>query len=485
MNDPVERALASYLESRIADTTLTVKLSVSVIERLSVAVMDGFKAVPRRGLEVGGLLLGRIEGDCVLVDDFSPVACEHVHGPSWLLSEKEKAFLADEISRVNAEQAGPRVLGMYRSHTREGIAPSAEDQALMREYCAGDAAVFLLVKPDAGGLGTAAWFAAGLGLWDRPAEFPPRRRELLSGAYAVEAPAPVVPEAPHRPEVIRFRMAKLLETAASRGREIVPPPPAAGCRKPWLAPLAILLGSAFAGYLLSWSWIAKPRAPVATSLPITLRVTLENGSLHLHWDRNSALVRTAAAGIIWIDDGATQRRLDLQPADLTGGRIQYWPSSNEVRFRMELLASTGSSPTLRATGIPMHNATAQKIPKLARVEFEPWKPRRPRTTFTAAEPLRPEIPPDPAGPRAGVVVVNVKVEIDAAGKVARAEMISRPSAGARDLDNLALKSSRLWTFIPARNGDRRVYSKGVLHYSFGNAVVAEARAAAKQYADKP
>src|SRR5690242_13793001 len=115
MNGSVEHAVASYLESGIADTNLTVRLNLDVMERLSAVIRDGFKAVPRRGLEVGGLLLGRVDGDCVVVDDFLPVDSEHQQGPSWLLSEKDKAFLASEISRVQGDEGGPRVLGIYRS----------------------------------------------------------------------------------------------------------------------------------------------------------------------------------------------------------------------------------------------------------------------------------------------------------------------------------------------------------------------------------
>ena len=68
----VDRSLSSYVECCIADADLKVKLNLEIIPRLSAAVIEGFKAVPRRGLEVGGLLLGTIENECVIVDEFVP-----------------------------------------------------------------------------------------------------------------------------------------------------------------------------------------------------------------------------------------------------------------------------------------------------------------------------------------------------------------------------------------------------------------------------
>ena len=451
------------MECSIADASLTIRLNPDIVDRLAAVVMEGFKAVPRRGLEVGGLLLGRVEADCVLVEDFVAVASEHLHGPSWLLSENDKTHLAAEISRVHAEAGGARVVGLYRSHTRPDFMPTAEDKALVAEYCPGEDSFFLLVKPQAGGPSTAAWFAAGRGLWEHPAEFSLRRS--------------AAPEPARQPEMIRHRMAKVLEAAAAREAEIptLPPAPAPPRTRKWLIPAAVLLISGIAGYALAAWWQTKPPAAGPAPLAMALRVTLENGSLHLRWDRNSPLVRNAAAGIVWIDDGEKQRRLDLRPADLTEGSIQYWPSSSEVRFRLELLASQGKTESVRAAGIPMPPTVAPNTPRLARVNFEALKPRKALARFAAAKPLRPAVPPDPAGPERGEVLVKVQVEIDSSGKVARADLVSRPSAATREFQTLALDSSRLWTFTPARSGDRRVAGKGVLSYTFGNPVLADAR----------
>src|SRR5581483_11654984 len=146
-----------YLESEIATAGLKIQFNPDVIYRLNAAVMEGFKLVPRRGLEVGGLLLGRVDAGTVVVDDFAPVASEHQHGPSWLLSEKDKEQLADALSKANDPDKPTRVVGMYRSQTRAGFAPSEEDIAVFKEH---GGSIFLLVKPE--GIGrSSALFAAG------------------------------------------------------------------------------------------------------------------------------------------------------------------------------------------------------------------------------------------------------------------------------------------------------------------------------------
>ena len=197
----------------------------------------------------------------------------------------------------------------------------------------------------------------------------------------------------------------------------------------------------------------------------------------------------ASGGVVWIEDGGQQRRVDLKASDLTDGKLQYWPSSSDVRFKLELLDIPEGHESVRAAGLPVLNNPDDKIaPPPARVIFEPQKTTTRRGgKFTAAKPLRAELPPDTAPARQGEVLVNIRVEIDSSGKVSRAEVISRSSPSSRELENIALRSARQWTFTPARSGERRVSTRGVLRYSFGNPVLADARSQrpAVKYVQKP
>src|SRR5436305_10604361 len=76
---------------------VSVSLSLEVVDLLSLAVTAGFQSLPRRGLEVGGFLLGttRREGDAIVVEinKFEPLECEHAVGPSYLLSAMDREAL--------------------------------------------------------------------------------------------------------------------------------------------------------------------------------------------------------------------------------------------------------------------------------------------------------------------------------------------------------------------------------------------------------
>src|SRR3974377_1460348 len=81
---------------------VVVRLSASVVSRLGVAVNEGFKALRRRGLETGGLLIGirRNVGSQVVVEigDFEAVEPEHAAGPSYLLSDADRRLLESRIT---------------------------------------------------------------------------------------------------------------------------------------------------------------------------------------------------------------------------------------------------------------------------------------------------------------------------------------------------------------------------------------------------
>src|SRR5262249_12146875 len=98
-------------------------------------------------------------------------ASEHKHGPSWLLSDKDREALAEAAGLANQNPDGTAVVGMYRSQTRAGAAPAPEDEALLEQFAACGARMFLLVKPEAGQPSTVRLFEAGEGLRGTPGEF--------------------------------------------------------------------------------------------------------------------------------------------------------------------------------------------------------------------------------------------------------------------------------------------------------------------------
>ena len=58
----------------------TIRISLAVIEDLGFATIEGLKSVPKRGLEIGGILLGHFDTahSTILVEDFEPLESEHL-----------------------------------------------------------------------------------------------------------------------------------------------------------------------------------------------------------------------------------------------------------------------------------------------------------------------------------------------------------------------------------------------------------------------
>jgi hypothetical protein len=114
-------AAPGYYVQEIPGSGLIIQLKLELVDRLLPEVMTGFGAVPRRGAEVGGILMGRVERGTpttVWVEDFEAVRCEHKRGPSYLLSESDLTLFRSTVQECAAPNGEIRPVGFYRSHTR-------------------------------------------------------------------------------------------------------------------------------------------------------------------------------------------------------------------------------------------------------------------------------------------------------------------------------------------------------------------------------
>ena len=64
------------------------------------------------------------------------------------------------------------------------------------------------------------------------------------------------------------------------------------------------------------------------------------------------------------------------------------------------------------------------------------------------------------------IFYNVKVYVNAAGKVEYSEVISKVAEADRDLASLAMFAARRWEFVPARSAGSAVAGEVILHYQF-------------------
>ena len=114
--------------------------------------------------------------------------------------------------------------------------------------------------------------------------------------------------------------------------------------KLWTALFAGAIGILIAVvmYISSASTVApgvSPR-PVPKS-ELGLRVDGDSGRIHLTWNRQNPIVRSASEGILRIEDGAVQRTLHLDPDQVANGSIVYSGTSENITLRLQVRSQQG------------------------------------------------------------------------------------------------------------------------------------------------
>ena len=323
------------------------------IDRLLNEVMRGFGAVPKRGAEVGGVLLGTIEHDVengsedgsvsvVRVEDFEPVKCDYQYGPSYLLGEQDGEAFREACRRWQPDEArAAYAVGMFRSQTRDGLSLGAEDLELLDEYFPSPAHIALLIRPYGMKVSKAGFFFREDGGFQEstPLEFP-FRREALTG----EEP---VPRETMRETMMETRTRAMAEEPREEFRPVEPirpPGPAYAFTLPskgrlrssiWI-PLSfvfLLFGVAL-GLMIA---LGRPGAAARLIPGISRgdwRFLKTEGNLSLKWNRDAPAIRGSDRGVLEIQDGSYTKSVDMDAAQLTSGNIIYRNSSNSVRFRL-------------------------------------------------------------------------------------------------------------------------------------------------------
>ena len=347
MNVPAQDAQQYYVW-KPAGKSFAVHLHLAVVEAMGSEVMRGFGAVPKRGAEVGGVLLGSVEHGretVVRVDDFEPVECGYTRGPSYLLSPEERENFEDAVEsfRDDGSQRNHAV-GYFRSHTRDGLALASEDTELLDACFPGPESVALLVKPFATKPSVAGFFFRENESFSSasPLEFPFRRHELTG-----EQPPERRPLSEKRPrsEDSRASAPASLEQSSPEPANApvqqriayVEPSPAPAKSGRWmLLPLSfvfLLVGLAL-GYLLDLSFGSRATAGSASDLGLSLAVQKSDGGLSVQWNGNSAAVRNAGRGVLEVRDGGYAKTVDLDPSQLRGGKLAFHNASDAVSFHL-------------------------------------------------------------------------------------------------------------------------------------------------------
>lgn len=360
------------------DSGLRVRLASPVVDRLVSEALRGLSALPRRGLEVGGLLLGSAawSGGVVeiCVDEVAAFSCEHLYGPNFQLSPKDREGFAALLSSW-APSPGRRIhpVGFYRSHTRGDLELAAEDIELLDTWLTQPHALCLLIRPYLTRPAEAAFFFRQQGVFQpgRPSSTFLLRRPAPgrgSSPWRAEAasqgpPAPV--QSPQPPDAQPEARATPVETP------IQARPAQSGAGRiagSWLLVLLLvtfLMVGIVIGVQLALV-LRTPQESAATTEPYALGLSaLQVGeAIHLRWKPQAPALAVCRSASLIIRDGPSTKILDLRKEDLARGALIYRHSSPMVSFRMEAILSPANtvSETIDLRLMPVNSGPGADSP---------------------------------------------------------------------------------------------------------------------------
>jgi hypothetical protein len=283
--------------------------------------MDAFFAIPRGGLEIGGVLFGQYREGSLRIEAFRMLECEHATGPSFTLSEADRVRLRDLLDSAVAEGLLP--VGWFRSRTRSEISLSDGDIVLNNKYFGEPWQVVLVLRPEVTRpMRAGFFFREGEVCVSCPQFLVEPWGGCPSWPATVGGVAGEVGDLPHVPEL------KFL-TAASA--------PRAFSRVLWVSALLVSLTGA--------GWAARQYLEVKTPEreSLSLEALDRGGRLQLLWDHGARPVRAARRAKLEITDGPERIWTDLSATQVQRGSFYYARQTVRVDVHLIVIEANGKS----------------------------------------------------------------------------------------------------------------------------------------------
>ena len=367
---------------------VAVEYSFVALEEIRKAVAEGFQRFARGGIEVGGVLYGNVDGSTIRILAVREISCEHLSGPSFQLSEKDRAALTEQLesARTDPHLDGFQPVGFYVSHTRSEITLLSGEVELFDERFPAPQQVVMVVRPGRAGRMRAGFFvreADGSIKADRshldfdfpdriiaaPSQTPAERRrrdpvqpptDTLAEPELAEVPESFETASGANPALPAFELPAVEMREPLRAPEYIPVPQPG---KKWLAwtlsiaGVLIVAGAAVAG-LRHFGHL--PGAP------ISLNVSDAKSQLVIGWDTMSPTIQTAAQGTIQIVEGNDTFTARLGPGDLAKGTYSYPRRTGDVQVQMdvETTANEKRSEMTRFLGAPPRSLANDEVEAL-------------------------------------------------------------------------------------------------------------------------
>jgi proteasome lid subunit RPN8/RPN11 len=349
-----DNAVATW---KAPECPFTIEYSLRALDDIRLAVMDAFFSLPRGGAEIGGILLGRREKRRLAIEDYVALECEHAFGPSFALSPRDHARLAELLASAERNPDGLKPVGWYHSHTRSEVFLSDADQDLHDRYFPEPWQVALVLKPHTFHPTKAGFFFreadGSIHLAASYLEFtlaPLPVRPLPAGVAPAAQPGPSA-RLRHGPDT-RGPVIAVTAEAAPEGA-VEPPEPApeaplsgGRARRGFAMVLAIAIGVAAlaVGFQTRRLWLPGLTAAIRPAPQLAsfgLNAIDSDGQLQIRWDRNSPAVRQATDAILEIDDGPVPRDIQLDPLQLQAGAFSYGRRGEQVGVKLTIHLPNG------------------------------------------------------------------------------------------------------------------------------------------------
>lgn len=330
---------SGYLSWEPPGKAISIQLHTEAMERIEREVMEGVQALRRRGAEVGGLLLGRTESNGqrkIIIQDVAPLRCEHLYGPSFILSENDRLKLEETLALV---KSGPdknvSVVGYYRSHTRPDLFLDDNDFSLISTYFADPLCVFLLIRPVATQDSTAGfffWEGDQLRRGSSYQEFPFGR-----GHASGQEPVEWQQRQQQQPQPTLASSADPLPE--SRGSQSAAGPrPRRSRRLLWLPIMTLAAIAAFLVYDRLRTSPGPQREEAAGRGPARLGLSIESTGekVRVIWDPGASGILNSRRVVLSITDGDRKKDVPLDEKQLRTGSLVYLPATDDVNFELQV-----------------------------------------------------------------------------------------------------------------------------------------------------
>ena len=399
----------------------------ALVRELIQAATQGFLALPKRGIETGGLLFGQIrrERGVVIYEivAFEEIPCEHLYGPSFVLGERDRRRIAESVARREKE-GSPPVVGLYRSYTGRDAELDDADMTLLGAVFPHHKLACLLLRPR-----TVQKCDTSLQFWS-------------GGGDEPEAPV----TAPRR-------------AMAEEPVTYEPPREARSTRRPGiLAVLCCLLG----GIACAATFEVWKVSHVRPEGQVRLDAQPAGGDLLLTWDTANPAVMESSRGTLAITDGAYPFEIQLNQPQVRRGKLTYSPTSGNASFELRLydggrkVAGDHLRVIRGASGspAPVESAAASSPEQPPALEKAPEPVPDPHQASVpiARHEVEPEISPGIRARIGARTMIPIEVVVDPSGHVTKAWSKAGGHDGLeRYLIDAATQAARGWSFTPARS----------------------------------